>query len=397
MKTADLCREEITTTVTLSLSDDCLKVESSYFDNLNCQFDLIERKLAPFINEVFHTNEANKFMVVAMPNVLYDSGERIDLKDITLTTQISIDKIVRLSVLASRWNGPASVTVRITSIAELHQFKRNILPYHQKLQKVVFHFYFEDNNRAYPNNILRNFALDHVRSEYFALFDVDLFPSPINTHQSLQTAFDRHPQLVEKLNDKTMFVLPAWEINTVILEEDAAASRQSYPDTKEMLLKTIASNNTDKQIQTFQHDYKRGQRSTNYQRWISSKTDVSYPIITEFGYEPYVVGSKEGIPQFYPDFRGYGFNKQSFYLELHYAKYKLEALRDFFIFHVNHPPTYKNERRAMLKLNEKCIKHFLDHLAMEYGAGHLDKEMEAPGFTRWQMKSKKRERQSRPQ
>lgn len=101
---------------------------------------------------------------------------------------------------------------------------------------MAFHLYFESKHRDYPNNILRNLALDQVQSDYFALFDVDLLPSPMNTHQHLRSMFDHNPQLEDKLKDKTVFILPVWEIEEKLSDEDITIQHPLYPETKEMVL-----------------------------------------------------------------------------------------------------------------------------------------------------------------
>lgn len=71
-------------------------------------------------------------------------------------------------------------------------------------------------------------------------------------------------------------------------------------------------------------------------------------------------------------------------MELHYAKYSMEVLRDFFIFHVNHPSTYGEEERTKSRMvNLVCVKTFLEYMARDYGAGYLDKEEEVAGLETW--------------
>ena len=41
---------------------------------------------------------------------------------------------------------------------------------------------------AYPQNILRNIAMTYISTEYFLVNDVDIFPSPMDTHDKLRAA-----------------------------------------------------------------------------------------------------------------------------------------------------------------------------------------------------------------
>ena len=237
-RTYDTCRNQLTSTVTLSISEFCLANATSDFDNLSAQFDLIEQSLSPYSS--MFDEAKNNYTVVIVPNVLCQQEERVHPSDFTLTTQMSTNKVRRLMALAGRWNGPISVAVKVISIEDLREFQSllhfHLLNHQQHLKKVAFHLYFESKHRDYPNNILRNLALDQVQSDYFALFDVDLLPSPMNTHQHLRSMFDHNPQLEDKLKDKTVFILPVWEIEEKLSDEDITIQHPLYPETKEMVL-----------------------------------------------------------------------------------------------------------------------------------------------------------------
>lgn len=141
---------------------------------------------------------------------------------------------------------------------------------------MAFHLYFESKHRDYPNNILRNLALDQVQSDYFALFDVDLLPSPMNTHQHLRSMFDHNPQLEDKLKDKTVFILPAWEIEEKLSDEDITIQHPLYPETKEMVLEMNGGKIRKKRkLRVFRHVFEPGHWSTDYPKWKSNNTDVS--------------------------------------------------------------------------------------------------------------------------
>ena len=391
----DQCRNELTNTITISLSSLCSDESGINKRNLISRFDLIEHNLAPYWYDLFQRKDERKFTVVVIPNALscqqkQDQGISNRRRDITLTTQMSSNKIKRLVALAGRWNGPISAAVRITSVEELQNLKTDLSEYLEELSNVAFHFYFEDASRLYPHNILRNVALDYVSSIFFALFDVDFLPSPINTHHHLQSTFRQNPQLENKLHNKTIFVMPAWEIDKVVHDDAIASSLPIYPETKD-----AAINREDVQIFHFK-SFEPGHRSTNYSKWMSNLTNVSYPIVTsEFGYEPYIIGATESLPRFFPEFRGFGFNKFSFFTELHYANYQLEVLRDYFVFHVNHKTLGLNRKQQLMNSNSRCVKNFLGHLELNYGAGHLDERDEIVGWETWRDMGSPRTRQHR--
>jgi len=253
------------------------------------------------------------------------------------------------------------------------------------LEKVTFHLYLESKALRFPTNFLRNIALDQVKSDYFAILDVDLFPSPIDTHQHLRSIFDKNPHHEKKLKNRSVFVFPAFEIADEIPDKNVTANHLFYPETKEIALRMY----NVKQINIFYFDrFEPSHRATNYDLWKSNSTDITYHInATEWGYEPYFIGAKKNIPRYYRYFRGHGFDKVSFTTDLLYSGYSFEVLRDFFIFHVNHPIAPKMKKKADVKLNRICIKGFMDHLVKEYGDGSIEKVKNLPLWNDWKKKS----------
>ncbi len=378
----DTCRNELTSAMTLSISEFCQADAIRGVDNLPAKFGLIERSISPYMSLFDETRE--RYQVVIIPNALCHQTDHIDPSEITLTTQMSTNKLKRLVALAGRWNGPVSVAVKVTSIEELRDFQSQLSIYMPQLTQVAFHLYFESKHRAYPNNILRNLALDQVKSDYFAVMDVDLLPSPINTHQHLRSTFAEHPELQDKMNDKTVLIMPAFELVEEVSNEDIAIKHPLYPESREMVIQMNSKRMDQRKIRIFRHVFEPGHRSTNYPKWTSHLKEVSYPIkAQEYGYEPYIIGAMKGAPRFFRDFRGYGFNKLSYYVELHYAEYKMEVLRDFFIFHVNHPTTYGGLKDQHRDVNLVCVRYFLEYLSRNYGAGNLGEENEVAGWDDW--------------
>ena len=46
-------------------------------------------------------------------------------------------------------------------------------------------------------------------------------------------------------------------------------------------------------------------------------------------------------------------------------------------------------KKSNLKVNAVCMRFFREHLAREYGAGHLGNGHEVPGWDRWMNNGKK--------
>lgn len=410
--TFDFCRAELTTVSTFAVSSQYCRrhhadssasssptdfqstiITTTTSDHFHHTFDLIFHQLGADVIQFIQNStllekeeKIDSYRVFAIPNVFCQGHDQIFKNDITLTTQLGLNKIARLSILAARWNGPVSAVVRLTSLEDLHQLKESLWDHRENLKKVAFHLYFEHKDRTYPINILRNMAINEIKSDYFALFDVDFFPSPINTHAHLKTLFQNNKILQEKMDhNRTMFVMPAWESDEIVEDQDLAVYNPLvYPESREMLTNTLQTSSERRRWHIFHDRVPEAHRCTNYPKWLSMSTldsEVSYPIQNnEFGYEPYVLGSVKGIPRFFPDFRGYGFNKHSFFAELHYAKYNFEVLRDVFVFHVNHPKSYGGDGEKSRQVNLVCVKFFLDHLARTYGAGYLRDDEEFQGY-----------------
>jgi hypothetical protein len=304
--------------------------------------------------------------------------------DITMVTHMGVGKYTRFRVLVQRWNGPISVAVIIHNLMELDAFHSFVSDNVQVLHNVVFHYYIEyapELRMAYPQNVLRNLALDHIQTDYFLVNDVDIFPSPLHTHDLLRDTIASHWDIQEKINNDTFFAIPMFDLHEMIEDEDLIYNHPSFPESRRDALRMNA---TGAISQHFATRHPRGHRAINYTQWfatiINNSTDtaassVSYAIKHENKFEPYVVGSKlprhngGNIPPYYPYYRGFGFDKYSWYAELEFAGFKLEVLRDFFMFHANHKTSYGNKtaRAKLFATNKFCSQGFMKDIVKKYG------------------------------
>eukprot|EP00563_Minutocellus_polymorphus_P006494 CAMPEP_0181033832 /NCGR_PEP_ID=MMETSP1070-20121207/7465_1 /TAXON_ID=265543 /ORGANISM="Minutocellus polymorphus, Strain NH13" /LENGTH=443 /DNA_ID=CAMNT_0023111281 /DNA_START=113 /DNA_END=1444 /DNA_ORIENTATION=+ len=376
------CRNVISNVITISSSDFCSKNTNG--NVVRTAFKWIEKSLFPHASLFNDSIGGKRYKTVVIPNGLCKRFQ-VKSKDITLTTHLTSNKFSRLIVLTKRWNGPASIAVKISSIDELQRFREEIRSNLVHLRQAAFHFYFE-SMREYPNNALRNLALDHVKSDYFALLDVDFFPSPLDTHQHLRTTIMHHLKMQSDLENRTIFIMPAFEVEGEMTKKKIPFKHPLYPNTRDTAIRMMNSAHGNQSIKIFHEDtYKPGHWSTNYTKWKSNLRDTSYPIkILEFGYEPYIVGALKDIPRFFEGFRGYGLNKLSFFVELYYANFRLKVLRDFFVFHLNHPNMNGDQMKNSYRMNLVCSKVFVKSLSQNYGAGSWSQEKEIPGWHVWE-------------
>lgn len=112
-----------------------------------------------------------------------------------------------------------------------------------------------------------------------------------------------------------------------------------------------------------------GHAPTNFPLWLSNKTEDDYYDITYKNiFEPYIMGYKHGIPRYWPFFRGFGYDKFSWFFELNRAGYKFSVFRDFYMIHMNHPILSKTDKKAMTEVNRPFWQEFKRYLSQRYGA-----------------------------
>ena len=71
-----------------------------------------------------------------------------------------------------------------------------------------------------------------------------------------------------------------------------------------------------------------------------------YNITYDYLFEPYTIVHKQGLPEYYPTFRGFAFNKMSFFMEAHYLGFQFQVLPDAFVVHMNHIYGFKGGRKG---------------------------------------------------
>lgn len=123
-----------------------------------------------------------------------------------------------------------------------------------------------------------------------------------------------------------------------------------------------------------------GNGPTNYKKWLSIGekrigTKAFYPIDYQDLFEPYIMGYKRGMPRYWSDFRGYGYNRFSWCMEIHKAGYDFAVLKDFYMVHMNHLPpaqiagtssTSSTAQNDLQDTNRRHWKNFKEYLSMRY-------------------------------
>jgi len=284
----------------------------------------------------------------------------VDINDITLVTQGSISKLPRLVGLAQRWGGPISCAFVLSTSKEAQEFD-SVMSSNALLQShVTIHFLLEAPGNRHPVNRLRNLALRNVESDYVFVNDLDFIPN-VKAHSALQSELSAENPLK---NDKKLWILPAFErFGTSSRGPGRFVTNVSLiPETKQQLMEMVQV----KVVEPFHAYYSPGHGPTNYARWYNEKKSVfSYPVRYEYLFEPYVIGYRYGLPPFFADFRGFGFNKATWFVEVDARGYTMEVLVEHFVCHMNH----KGRKKRRDKGGDSHIQkeRFKEYMHRVYG------------------------------
>lgn len=267
--------------------------------------------------------------------------------DIALLTHLDTNHFPNLLVQQAYWgcDGPIEVAVYLNSIEAIQKFGQFVrtnnststtsttpanrnnkkqqqqeqqqqhhhhprTTYHILLEKQSPNLQFDQYRMEYPHNFLRNIVLEYSRYDYFVALDVDFIPT-YNSYQGLRNLIfgGSSEEIQSLLHRQSIFVLPSFHIDPIDGEEFAKPSQ--LPKTRSELLDRYESGTVQ--------DYskrKLSHEATKYGQWSltsmsSNSTKPYYEIRPQQYFEPYVLGYKRGIPEYWDEFRGFGFNKVS--------------------------------------------------------------------------------------
>jgi len=183
---------------------------------------------------------------------------------------------------------------------------------------LIFQKSLEDE--AYPIQTLRNLAKSLAKGHLF-LLDVDFIPSPRLAERAMARV-----QLYAKQRPgvKVAFIVPAFEPT----ERRLATSR--LPSDKDTLLLEVKAG----LIQPILGGFHASHISTNYVKWYSTKLD--YAISYEVLFEPYVIATSPGVPEYDERFNEYGNDKCSHIYEMAACRYQFVVIGDSYVVHMEH-------------------------------------------------------------
>lgn len=320
--------------------------------------------------------------------------ERYSTNELTLVTQCSFGHLHKLPRLATKWQGPISIAVFALSgevqavVQTFHLLRRCHLGIHHN---VTFSLVFPLNSPTaphitptadttpcdeifegqrqknydfggiqYPNNLLRNIAKRATNTKLILVLDIDMIPSHDLHSNFMKFAFDNNIFKDHSSGDRTVWVLPAYEIKT----------GNGFPNTKKDLL-ILKENGL---VRPFYSELCfKCQKYTDYPSWEANKNvDVEkmkplYEVLWQDPWEPFYI-SRNDIPHYDERFRQYGFNRISQVCELHAAGYRFLVLDSGFVLHEGFkmPNGFHKAKDIQQESNRMLFRQFKQDLKEKY-------------------------------
>ncbi|KAK3092694.1 hypothetical protein FSP39_005933 [Pinctada imbricata] len=314
-------------------------------------------------------------------------------EDVSVVTHTTSEHMEDLILLSERWDGPMSVSVftydvdayfTIAAIAYLcvcfekvrinTQFHiafplshspRNSdvkdldISCNMKLKDFLHNRTrnYEIKGLEYPHNMLRNLAIQHSKTSYIFMIDIDMVPSS-SLHQEFVDFLHHHRHLPSS-NDlaNTVFVVPAFE-----------CSSEEFPFSKDVVISLWSYG----VIRPFYIEMcKKCQKYTDYDRWRKLEEeedlDIGYELEWRDPWEPFYIASRD-VPLFDERFKQYGFNRISQACELHVAGYKFAVLNNAFLLHkgFKQPHKFHETKEEEQNRNRLLFRKFKEELKTKY-------------------------------
>ncbi|CAO2579821.1 Xylosyl- and glucuronyltransferase LARGE2 [Lemmus lemmus] len=277
--------------------------------------------------------------------------------DVTLVTQLSMDRLQMLEALCRHWSGPMSLALYLTD-AEAQQFLHFVetSPVLSARKDVAYHIVYREGP-LYPVNQLRNVALAQALTPYVFLSDIDFLPA-YSLYDYLRASIEQLE--LSSLQRKAALVVPAFE---------TLHYRFSFPNSKAELLTLLDAGS----LHTFRyHEWPQGHAPTDYARWREAQ--APYHVQWAADYEPYVVVPRD-CPRYDPRFVGFGWNKVAHIIELDAQEYEFLVLPEAFSIHLPHAPSLDISRFRSSPTYRDCLQAFKEEfhqdLSRRYGAAAL--------------------------
>lgn len=136
---------------------------------------------APEVNEKDKCYDFRREQVIVRRTHLYYldfelPANETSANDVTLITQLSIDRLQMIESLSAHWPGPMSIALYLSD-AEAQQFRTYVMNSENlsRRKNIAYHIVYREGE-FYPVNLLRNVAMNNALTPYLFLCDVDFLP-----------------------------------------------------------------------------------------------------------------------------------------------------------------------------------------------------------------------------
>ena len=267
--------------------------------------------------------------------------------DFTLVIQMSSDRLWMMEHHCQRWGPNNKISLAVLSNETWQEtIKVLVDDLHcdstQLTLTILDAQLYPDSD--YPVNILRNLAVNKVKTSHLVYVDVDFWASQ-DVYEVLQKPHIRQA-LAE--NSKLALVLPAFQLYRQCKGYvDCRDDNLPYmPKTRSDLIDMIMA----KRGLVFDPTNKGGQGTTLYREWVNQKPEslLEIPCFKSNRYEPFlVVRYCRELPPYQEKFNGYGKNKMTWVMQLRRSGYIFHQVGGIFLVHYPHL-----ESKARISWNE---------------------------------------------
>eukprot|EP01080_Neovahlkampfia_damariscottae_P001576 gene1576-12701_t len=254
--------------------------------------------------------------------------------ELTIVTQLSVDRLEYLLKTTNIYNGPISASIYIQNFEEFKKLQKFWIENKSFRRFTTIHLVFNlnykqlDNPRSgekyvpysYPVNYLRNIARKYSKTDYVLYIDCD-FIVPSNLYDEI--ADGKLNDILKKLNSKRKVVL--------ILPGYLTKDKNIYPKDRNDLL-NLKKNKIVERIPYNSQFY------VDFNRWEKNNNEEFYKVNwhTMLHFEPYFIGPSS-MPLFSERFVGCGRDKLQQTLTTHISGFEFYVWKKFFICHLPHP------------------------------------------------------------
>ena len=282
------------------------KINTSFYHRNTYWPMITEPKCRGYVTTLKH-----KF--VAHLNIANVKIEKITVPcDITLLTQLSINRIESLKRLLLTWEGPVSVAIYTKNVKKL-SMDMNVWLRTVNRTNIQIHL-VEEYGSLYPVNHLRNIAQDNAYTQFVFMIDVDYAVVP-----------NLYEQLKEHLS--SLFVSNSSTANALVIPAFVVNKTADFPRSKEAIRIGWKT-----KIDVFKFDY--ALKGNAYQKWISTEEDFIIPY--RMNWEFYYVIDKRYSMRYDEIFLQRWYDKISHALNLHSIGFQFWVYAEGYIVHLPH-------------------------------------------------------------